>query len=353
MALPFLSSGAKRRDQIVLVDLGSRNTKAVYLQRKGDVFHLVNFVITDAPVYDRSISAAVLGDHLKKVAQLLGSKTKQIGIALGPGESLLRHADMPLVPLSDMRAMIKHGSKNYLQQDLPGHSFDCFILPMDAPSSEGGAKMAQKCRVLVGGAKSAVVHEVKAAAKEAGLMIDFITSSLVGPANAFEMAMPDVFAKEVVALVDFGYKNSTISIMHSGRLELNRVVGFGAAKLTTGIAESLGITNAEAENIKVGMPHEVDGTIQPLLTPLGRELRASIDFFEHQHDTTVSQIFFSGGTSRSDFIIEALQAELMVPCKSWNPTAFMALSLPPEKMGEIEHVAPQLTVVTGAAVSLF
>ena len=43
----------------------------------------------------------------------------------------------------------------------------------------------------------------------------------------------------------------------------------------------------------------------------------------------------------------------MVPCKSWNPARFLQLALPPEKMGEIEQVAPQLAVAIGAAISTF
>jgi Tfp pilus assembly PilM family ATPase len=163
--------------------------------------------------------------------------------------------------------------------------------------------------------------------------------------------MPDIFSKEVVALVDFGYRNSTISILLNGELLLSRVVGYGAAKFTSGVGESLGITTAEAENLKTNMTPDVESTIQPLLTPLGRELRASIDFFEHQQDKTVSQVYFSGGSSRSEPIVNALQSELLVPCKSWNAAAGLTLALPPQQLGELEQVAPQLAVAIGGAVT--
>jgi type IV pilus assembly protein PilM len=351
MALPFLSNQAKKRDQIVAVDLGSRNTKAVHLQRKGDKMHLVNFVVADAPVYEKNLSAQVLGEHLKTVIHQLGSRSKQICLVVGVADSMLKHAEMPMVGVADMRTMLKVGSKNYLQQDLPDYQFDCHIIASSLASPTTDAKGIAKCKVLVCGAKRQLVEELQSAAKTAGYVSDIVTSGLVAPTNAFEMAMPEIFNNEVVALVDFGYRNSAISILLSGELILNRVVGFGAAKLTSGIAESMGITNAEAEGIKVGMPQEVETTIQPLLTPLGRELRASIDFFEHQQDKTVSQVFFSGGSSRSEYIIQALQAELMVPCKSWNPAAFLGMSLPAQQMGEIDQVAPQLTSAIGGAVS--
>ena len=107
----------------------------------------------------------------------------------------------------------------------------------------------------------------------------------------------------------------------------------------------------EAEGAKVTMPPEVESVTQSLLSPLGRELRASIDFHDHQRDRAVSQVFFSGGASRNAQIVQALQVELMVPCQTWNPTTGMTMALPPQLLGEIESVAPQLTVAVGAGLA--
>ena len=134
---------------------------------------------------------------------------------------------------------------------------------------------------------------------------------------------------------------------------LSRVVAIGGDRLTNGVAEALGVSYAEAEGIKVGLPSEVQSTMVSLLSPLGRELRASIDFFEHQQDKTVTQVFLSGGSARSDHITQILQTELMVQCTSWNPASFLKMSLPPQQMGEVEQIAPQLAVAIGAAVAAF
>ena len=170
--------------------------------------------------------------------------------------------------------------------------------------------------------------------------------------NAFEMANQDVFNKEVIALVDIGFKHSSISILLNGELMLSRVVGIGGDRLTNGVAEALGVSYAEAEGIKVGLPDEVQSTMVTLLAPLDRELRASIDFFEHQQDKPVAQVFVSGGSARSDYIIQILQTELMLPCVRWNPTSFLNMALPPQQMAEVEQIAPQLAVAIGAALSV-
>jgi Tfp pilus assembly PilM family ATPase len=119
--------------------------------------------------------------------------------------------------------------------------------------------------------------------------------------------------------------------------------------LTTGLAEAMNITYAEAEGIKVGMPQEVEGHLQPLVAPLGRELRASIDFFEHQRERTVNKILISGGAARSEFLVQMLHAELGVACKAWFPTEGMNLALAPQQMTEIEQVSSVLAVAIGSA----
>src|SRR5436190_16511891 len=128
MPVPFSNYAAKRRDQMLSVDLGGRTTKAVHLQRKGDQYVLSRFVLLDAPIYEKNLSADLLAEHLKTVFQALDSKTKLVTLAVGVQDSIVRHADLPLMPVGDMRQVLKNNTKNYLQQDLAGYLFDCSII---------------------------------------------------------------------------------------------------------------------------------------------------------------------------------------------------------------------------------
>lgn len=357
MGLPFLNGTTKSRDQLLAIDLGGRTTKAVHLQRKAGRFVLSQYALLDAPIYEKNLSADLLAEHLKNVCQALNVKTRSVALALGVTDSLVRHADLPQMPIGDMRQVLKNNTKNYLQQDLPGHVFDCFIIP---PSANGKAPEkpkvgsgSPKFRVIVAGAKKQLIDEMQTAIKNTGLIADHIVPGLIGPVNAFELAMPEVFSREVVALVDIGFRNTSICILQDGELILSRVVAIGGDRITHGLAEGLAISYAEAEGIKVGMPGEVQANLEALVLPLGRELRASIDFFEHQQDKAVSQVFISGGSARSELIIQLLQTELMAECKPWNPVSFLELELPPQQAAEMEHVAPQLAVAVGAGVAAF
>jgi type IV pilus assembly protein PilM len=357
MALPFWNGGSrKRRDQMIAVDLGSRTTKAVLLERRGEVLALSRFALLDAPVFEKRLSTELLAEHLRTVAQTLDTKTKFVTLAVGLDDAIVRQVELPQIPVNDMRLVLKNNTKGYLQQDLPRHVFDCHIFPPRQTTKSNEAQKSAtipKLKVLVAGAKEQSIHEFHTAIKEAGLVADCVFPGLVGPVNAFEMTMPQAFANDSVALVDIGFKHSSICIVDQGELVLSRVVSIGGDQLTSGLAEAMNITYAEAEGIKIGMAAEAKTVIENQVVPLGRELRASLDFFEHQRDRPTAQVYISGGTARSEMILETLRSELVVECKGWNPTAFLQLALPGQQTVEIEHVGPQLTVAIGAALAAF
>jgi type IV pilus assembly protein PilM len=354
MPLPLLSKRNKRSDEIIAIDLGGRHTKAVHIQNKGGRFNLVAYTIQDSPNEQSSFSVDVLAEHLKSVSKALGDRTKNITVALGAAETVVRRCEMPAMPISDMRQLLKFNAKSYLQQELTDHVFDCSAIVPRAEATKEGAKPSHssKLKVMVGGARRQLVEDVHTAIKQAGMTPAEVTPGLIGPVNAFELTAPEVFSKEAVALVDLGFRNTTISMLQAGELIMHRVVTIGGDRLTNGLAESLGISYAEAESIKIGMASEVQSSLEPLVSALGRELRAFIDFFEHQQDVAVSQVFLCGGCARGELIVQALQLELLVPCRVWNPVQNLdTQSLPPQQAAELEAFSPQLAVAIGAGLS--
>jgi type IV pilus assembly protein PilM len=356
MGLPLLSSRVKKPDQVVAVDLGGRSTKAVHVTRRGEKFSLLNYAVLDTPIFEKNYTPDVLAEHLKSVIRAVNSRTKLVNLALNVSETLFRQVELPAMPVPDLRLMLKYNSKTYLQQDLPDYVFDCQFASLTVASAkpaEGQRSASPKQKVIVGGTRKQIIDDIQAAFKSAALIPDQILPGVIGPVNAFELAEPEVFKKEVIALVELGFRNSTITILDCGDIMLSRVVAIGGDRLTTGLAETMNISYQEAENIKVGMADEVMQHLEQFIHPLGRELRASIDFFENQHDKTVTKVYLSGGSVRGEQIVQSLQTELMVPCQLWTPTNFMELFLPPEKVGDLEQIAPQLTVAVGAAVVSF
>jgi type IV pilus assembly protein PilM len=356
MALPFLNGlGKKKRTRVVSVDLGARVTKAVQLDLRGEVWTLSSYTIQDAPISDKKISPELLAEHLKSVMTALGTDSKTVTLSVGHADALVRQVDLPQIPISEMRLVLKNNTKSYLQQDLPGHVYDCHIFP-PKPSSEKPEENAKaagvpKLKVLVAAARQALVNDFQAGLRAAGLVGDHMVPGFVGGVNAFEMALPEIFKNESVALVDIGFKQTSICVLDCGEIALMRVVNIGGDQFTAGLADMMTISYAEAEIIKVGMAPEILSALELHVLPLGRELRASLDFFEHQADRAVTQVYISGGSAQSEMILQMLRSEMIVECKTWNPTAFLQLALPGQQAVEIEHAGPQLTVAIGAALA--
>jgi type IV pilus assembly protein PilM len=353
MAFAFLKgSSRKSPDQVVAVDLGNRTTKAVHLQRKGQTYSLAAYTLLDAPIFEKAMSAELLKEHLKQVITALGAKTRSVTLTLGVSDALVRILEMPVMPAEDLRMVLKHNSRAYLQQDMSNYVFDCYV-PGKAATASKGQNSTQKQKVMVAGARKQLIDDFVEGARAAALVVDRIVPGLIGPVNAFERSAPDLFASGVAAIVDIGYKNTAICIVENGELLLSRVVAIGGDKFTADLSEALKVSYAEAEGIKIGMPAEVQSHLEMTLTPLGRELRASIDFFEHQHDKTLKHVFLTGGSACSDFMVQRLQQELMVECQVLNPVNFLQVDLQPQQAAEVAQIAPQLSVALGAALSAF
>src|SRR5436190_1577782 len=98
MALPFFSKSTKKskgHDQLLSIDLGGRMTKAVHLQRKGNGFALYGYALVNAPVFEKAFSLEVLCEHLKNVSQGFDLKNKQVALAVGVNDAIVRTAELP------------------------------------------------------------------------------------------------------------------------------------------------------------------------------------------------------------------------------------------------------------------
>jgi type IV pilus assembly protein PilM len=349
--MPKTNRRRSQREEMVAIDLGSRTTKAVHLRRVGDDYLLLNYVLVDAPGRERALSRGVWAEHLRKVIRALGGTVRRVVLSVGTNSALLSQVDLPNASSADLRKMIKLSPRAYLQQDLPDHVFDCRVGSAAGEEPEvGGLRPRRKSRVLVASARRSLVEDLLDGAGDAGLTVEGITLGQVALANAFRKTNPEALSRPV-ALMDIGFRTSTISILHEGELALTRVVNQGSEQLATlldqasmgGAQDQLDDDNPLSDALQV--------SVQKAISGLAREIDASIGFFLSQHDRPVIQLYVSGGSARSHFILQTLEAELGLPCRNWNPTATFELKLPRGKSGEIDYEAPQLTAAVGALLT--
>ncbi|MEW6159511.1 MAG: pilus assembly protein PilM [Verrucomicrobiota bacterium] len=367
-ATPQKSIAARRR-RILAIDLGKWASKAAYFERRGQDLVLVSYYTEPSVCGDLGVMSDGLADHLASLYKNSGAKTKRVVITLSMGDAFVRNVEMPHVKVSDLRRILKFNPQQYMQQDLRDYVFDCCVLhspPQPAfaaetsllQKSEPGMGPASKivplpknqAFVLAGGAPQSIVTAVQTACEKAGLILEELSFSQIGLANAVASTFPEATQNEVCAIVDVGFKSSTISILAKGELALTRVVTFGGDKLTASLAEAMNSNYRVAEAIKVTMPEKIQEKLGGLVSALGRELRAAIDFFEHQYELPVQVAYLSGASARSQFIVQLLERELMIPTKTWNPAGRIQHEFTPNQESEFEANKPQLGSAIGAAI---
>lgn len=339
-------------NQIIAIDLGSRSTKAVCIEKDGEALRLVSYTIQDRPDHRKNLSRESLSKHLSAVTEALNTKTKNTVLIVGATESLLCHAEMPVIEGSQMRKMVKLNPKLYFQQELPNHSFDCFVLHQGTDSKASSGKAIRKAKTLIVAIKDGLLKYLVSSAESAGLDVQQVTTSQTGAANAF-LNSSEMAHNKVVALVDIGFSNSTISVLVNGEITLTRVVNIGADKFTSGLAEAMNITYSVAEGLMQIMPDKVHAQLKTILLPLSHELSNSIHFFEQKEDNKIAEVYVSGGSARSKLIFNILQSELNLPCRSWDPISSLKVKFTTAQMAALQQESPQLTVAIGAALSWF
>jgi type IV pilus assembly protein PilM len=342
----------RRREEIIGIDLGTKTTKAVLVRRKGDEYILRNYVLMEAPSAEKAFSRTVWAEHVRKVGKALGGATRRLVLAMGPSSTLFSQAELPAAAASDLRKIIKLSPKNYLQQDLPDHVFDCYVTAGD--DREAAGRTRRKARVLVAAARRPLIEDLVDGAWDAGYTVERITLSQVATADAFAAANPEEAPSETAAFLDIGFRHSTISILYRGRLSLVRVVNIGAEQLADVMqqASTRGPVVSQDDDENPGLD-ALQVSVQKAIRGLAKEVDASVGFFLSQYDVPVHQVYVSGGSARSHLILQTLELELGVPCRAWNP----ALALKHEgeaasRGGDLEYEAPQLTVAVGAALGL-
>lgn len=352
MTASLSSKYSSKGDEIVAISLGTCTTKAVHVRRQGESLHLLNYVLKPTPVLKEGLSGEALTNHLRDVSQQLKAGTNRAVLVIGMGQSLFRTLEMPALKPPETRLLVKRNSKHFFQEELGEYEFDCFLLPEPAVGASAGTPSSQrKNRALVAGTKAALLDDLRAAARAAGLSLVQVAVSQVSLVNAVLAALPELPAGEAVAVVDLGFRTSSITFLVGRQPGLSRTVGMGGDTLTAALSSAMNIPYDVAEGLKVFMPDKVRDKLEERISALAQELRTAIDFFESQEDKEVRRVLVAGGTARSQFLIEGLQDQLRIPCEKLDLTRFVTSELPPEKADALAKDAPQLANVGGAATA--
>src|SRR3954454_10796147 len=113
-----------------------------------------------------------------------------------------------------------------------------------------------------------LVNDLQEGCAKAGLILEEVTLSQISLINAASGALVDKLNSQVSALIDIGFRTSTISILVNGEVALTRVVSFGGDQLTSELAKEMEANYRVAEGIKVSLSDKVPDKLKGVLATL-------------------------------------------------------------------------------------
>jgi type IV pilus assembly protein PilM len=177
--------------------------------------------------------------------------------------------------------------------------------------------------------------------------------------NAFELkqllnAPPDA-AKKVFALIDIGAVKTNVTIMSGTQVSFTREIYVGGKDFTEAIAKKMGIPPAEAEKIKRNpslKSEEIKDYVSSLLDDLIHEIKLSFDYFEHQFDKSIDDIYISGGASQLQGMDSSFEGAFNKKPTFWDPCESFEIASAKIDPTELKKNAPQLVIATGLAARI-
>jgi type IV pilus assembly protein PilM len=149
---------------------------------------------------------------------------------------------------------------------------------------------------------------------------------------------------KVIALVDIGHEETTVSVVRGGSVRLTRTIGRGGHQVTLALAEALELDYGEAEKVKhqgVRLDgHRSDGAddemaqrrtkiVSEALAPTLRDIRLTLHAQTQRLGASIDRIYLFGGTCRlpgvEDLVARNVDAPVQVPVISRQPWSELAM----------------------------
>jgi len=338
-----------RKKTTVALDIGSGLIKLVAVTHgAGDpVLSKVAYtsVVDDAIVEGEIMDPGIVADAIKGLMASAGVKTKQVVIAVGGRDVIIKKIQMDRMTEAEARSVIRWEAEQHVPFDMENVELDFQILD---PDGEG-----LQMTVLLVAAKRELVENKVSLLAEAGLTPSIIDVDAFAIHNAFEVNYPDEM-RGVVGLVNVGHEMTNINILEDGIPVLTRDLPIGTRRFREDMQRERGISADEADQLLQGV--ERNELIDPFLESRGEELAVGIEraaaFLQSasRSATGISRLWLTGGGGRIPGLAKVLGDRLRLPVELANPLARVRVAEGVFATMNPDEISPLLMLPIGLAL---
>ncbi len=239
---------AKRLNSALGVDIGSQSIKIaeVRLQGKQPVVTALGEAVTPEGAVDHVgiHDHAAVGTVLKELCSMSGASIADAVISVaGQGSVLVRTLEVPNMNEGELKQHMDWE----ITRNIPFAESDV-VSDFKAFPPDGGN--AQQMDVVMAISPQSAVNAIVDMAKKAGKKAAALDVEPLGLARLLTVGYEVDLGGRTICVVDIGHKTSAINMYKDGKLLMPRQVPIGGEMFTRAIAEGLGVSFQEAEQLK-------------------------------------------------------------------------------------------------------
>ncbi len=346
---PALSSS--KEPLLVGLDIGSHTVKVCQLRPGKDGLELMalgNTVLPIDAVEDGRIQDdAAVGEAISRLFRNLKISERRVGVSVSGYSVIVKKISTEILSEQDLAAHIPTVAEQYIPFDIK----DVYLDYQDLHTISADK---QRTDVLLIAAKKEIIDGYLQLLERLRLKPMLVDVDSFALENIYELTSG---AAENVALVDIGASTININIIAGGNSLLARDIVAGSRQITELIARRLGIDEAEAERLKLGLvpPGEHQKEIEEMYlgtcTQWILEIKKNLDLYRAKNAANpVQKIVLSGGGSRVQGLEGFIKQETGLEVSHVNP--FANIRFNPKKLDEdyVRNLAPEMAIAAGLAI---
>lgn len=294
------------------IDIGSSSIKVVQLKKKGGKAILETYgELALGPYSGLEMGRATnlptdrLSEALKDLLREAKTSTKQCGVAIPIGSSMVTMIELPKVGDKELAQMIPLEARKYIPVPISEVSLDWWIIPEEPSESSEESETAQpqvlgkieKVQVLIVAIHNEVINRYQDLIKKSGIEASFIEIEIFSTIRALIDKSPGA-----VMIIDLGAGSTKLYIVERGIVRTSHTINRGSQDITMALSSSLGVSIPEAENIKrsFGVAERTDqkavnDTVSLTTDFIFSEANRVLQNYQKKYNKNVAKVVLAGG----------------------------------------------------------
>lgn len=278
--------------------------------------------------------------------------TNQVNIGVGNQRVVVRELDLPWLPLPQLKASLPFQVQELLPMSTDEALLDFF------PTAELDGPNGRMIHGMLVAATRDTVNANVLAVESAGLkpqMVDLSSFALMRAVVRGELA------NRTVAVVEIGARITNVVITAQGQPRFVRLLPSGGQNITDAVANALGISGPDAENVKreVGIGYAVGAdlasaseAVSGVVRPLVEAVRNTFVYYAGNHPGAgIDVVILTGGGSLLPGLGQYLASASRLPVTLGDPisTIRVGKSVHPDNLAPSPLIAIPLGLAYGVA----